>query len=155
MRAIMEQHPGRITLCAVSGSERAMSGEISGRAARGGAPAPPLEREAQPERRSCTAQHALEPGDEQRQLVEIDASLLQCEAAGCARRCPAAARIGPAHEEHRQRQRVVEHQSLDVGGSGHGDQRVAGHEGAPEAALRRSGIAHEHMFAREAACGLG
>jgi hypothetical protein len=114
-----------------------------------GAQAPPFQSEAQSERRFCAAQHALEAGDEQRELVEIDASLLEGEAAGCARGCPAAARIRPSHQEHRQRQRVIEHQPLDVRGSAHRDQRVTDREGAPEAALRRSGIAHERMFARK------
>jgi hypothetical protein len=107
----------------------------------------PLEREPQAKRRAGPTQHALEPRDEQRELVEIDARLLEREAAGGARGRPAAARVGAPQQQHRERERVVEDDSLDVGGRSDGDQRVADRERATEAALRRSGASHEHMFA--------
>ncbi|MDX6570766.1 MAG: hypothetical protein QOH15_3344, partial [Gaiellales bacterium] len=113
----------------------------------GGAQSAPFQREAQPEGRPGSAQHAVEPGDQQRKLIEIDASLFEREAAGGARRGSAAAWVGSSQQEHRKRQRVVEHQALDVRGRSDGDERVAHREGSPETTLRRSGVSHERMFA--------
>ena len=73
---------------------------------------------------------------------------------GGARGGTSAPTVARAQQEHRQGERVVEHQALHVGRRSRRQQRIAGGERSAESALRGSGVAHcEHMFAGKAAAG--